>query len=53
MHGFVRRLQHTKYSRSGDTRLLVYEREGVMAYRVDTISSYNLLEDQRRKIWLG
>lgn len=48
MHGFVRRLQHTKYSRSGDTRLLVYEREGVMAYRVD-----KLLEDQWRKIKLG
>ena len=51
-------LQHTKYSKSGDTRLLVYEREGVMAYRVDTIFSYKLLEDhpqrlERRKIRLG
>lgn len=50
MHGFVRRLQHTKYSKSGDTRLLVYEREGVMAYRVGTIFSYKLLKDHCQRL---
>ena len=50
MHSFLRRLPHTKYSRSSDTRLLVYERERAEAYRVDAIFLYKLLEGHPQRL---